>query len=76
MDQRLYEHYRALVDLFRAEIFRVPREELLSDPAWASLCEKAVGQEILPGDLYGRNLPRPHIGLPDSWLLLRKEACL
>jgi len=76
MDQRIYEHYRALVDLFRAEVFRLSREKLLAEPAWAMLCEKAVEQEILPGDLYGSHLPHPHIGLSDSYLRLMKEACL
>ena len=64
MDERIYEHCRALIDLFRAEIFRAPRERLLSDPAGLGVAEKGLRLGILPGDLYGKDLPVPHIGFP------------
>lgn len=68
MDERLYEHYRALIDLFRAGVFRAPREKLLAYPTWLPLREKAVRMGLLPEDLYGRDLPRPHVELPEEHL--------
>ena len=65
MDERLYEHYRALADLFRAGVFRAPRAELLSRPAWNEVREKGVSLGLLPEDLYGFPLPVPHIGRPE-----------
>ena len=68
MDERLYEHYRALIDLFRAGVFRAPRERLLSSPAWTGLLQKGVRMGLLPEELYGESRPRPHIGarVPDD----------
>ena len=68
MDERLYEHYRALIDLFRAGVFRAPRERLLFSPAWAELLQKGVRMGLLPEELYGESRPRPHIGarVPDD----------
>ena len=62
MDERIYEHYRALIDLFRAGVFRAPRERLLSSPAWTGLLQKGVRMGLLPEELYGESRPRPHIG--------------
>ena len=64
MDERLYEHYRALIDMFRAGVFRAPRSQLLSYPSWNPLREKGVALGILPGDLYGDQRPVPHVGKP------------
>ena len=75
MDERLYEHYRAMIDLFRAGVFRAPREKLLAYPSWNSLREKGVRMGLLPEDRYGKNLSRPHLGLPDEYLR-RKESLL
>lgn len=65
MDERIYEHYRAIADLFRAGVFRAPREELLSRPAWNGIREKGVRLGFLPEDLYGFELPVPHVGRPE-----------
>ena len=65
-DDRMYEHYRALADLFRAGIFRAPREQLLSDPAWSGVAEQGVRLGLLPEDLYGSARPVPHVGVPAS----------
>lgn len=74
MDERLYEHFRALVDLFRAEAFRAPRQALLACPGWADLRLRAVRMGILPEDFFGGDLPRPHPGVPEIYHSLRKEA--
>ena len=74
MDERLYEHYRALIDLFREGIFRAPREKLLAYPSWNGLREKAVRLGILPEDLYGRDLPRPHLGVSEEYLRVKEGA--
>ena len=66
MDEQLYEHYRALIDVFRAGIFSAPREKLLTSRSWNSLCGKGVQMGLLPEDLYGKTIPHPHIGLPDE----------
>ncbi len=63
-DERLYEHYRALVDLFRAGVLRLPREALCSCPAWNPVREKGVRLGLLPPDLYGDPLPVPHVNPP------------
>lgn len=63
-DERIYEHYRALADLFRAGVFRAPREQLLSSPAWTSVAEKGIRLGLLPEDLYGADRPVPHVGVP------------
>ena len=63
-DERIYEHYRALADLFRAGVFRAPREQLLSSPAWTSVTEKGIRLGLLPEDLYGADRPVPHVGVP------------
>ena len=63
-DERIYEHYRALVDLFRAGIFRAPREQLLRTPAWGGVAEKGIRLGLLPEDLYGADRPVPHVGVP------------
>ena len=72
MDERLYEHYRALIDLFRAGVFRAPREKLLAYPSWNDLREKAVHLGLLAPDLYGKDLPRPHLGLPEEYLRIKE----
>ena len=74
MDERLYEHYRALIDLFRAGVFRAEREKLLAYPSWNALREKGVRLGVLPEDLYGETLPRPHIGVPDEYYIQMKEG--
>ncbi len=66
-DEQLYEHYRALVDLFRAGVFRAPREKMLACPSWNALREKAVLLGLLSDDLYGKTLPRPHPGVPEGY---------
>ena len=65
IDQRIYEHYRALADLFRRAFFAPAREEILADPAWAALAARGVKLGLLPADLYGENRPVPHVGLVD-----------
>ena len=73
MDERLYEHYRAMIDLFRAGVFRADREKLLAYPSWNALRIKGVQLGFLPEDLYGEKRSRPHLGLPDEYVR-RKEA--
>ena len=63
-DDRMYEHYRALADLFRAGIFQASRKQLLSAPAWSAVAEKGVRLGLLPEDLYGPDRPVPHVGVP------------
>ena len=65
IDWRIYEHYRALVDLFRGACFAPDRQALRGDPAWAALAARGVGLGLLPADLYGENPSSPHIGLVD-----------
>ncbi len=66
MDERLYEHYRAMIDLIRGHLFRPPAEALLSAPDWRGPVEKALRLGLLPEDRYGADRARPHIGrLPD-----------
>ena len=72
MDERLYEHYRALIDLFREGIFRAPRKELLAYPSWTALREKAVHLGLLPMELYGQNRPMPHVGVPETYLQIKE----
>ena len=72
LDECLYEHYRALIDLFRAGVFRAPREKLLAYPSWNGLRVKAVRLGILPGDLYGQDRPRPHIAQSDVYLRVKE----
>ena len=76
MDERIYEHYRAMIDLFRRGIFRAPREDLTTDARWDSLREKAVRMGILPEDLYGTDRPEPHVGIPEVWERIRKTGVL
>ncbi len=71
MDERLYEHYRALTDLFRAVMFRAEREKLLASPAWNAVREKGVLLGILPEELYGQDRPRPHAGSSDAYRALK-----
>ena len=73
MDERLYEHYRALMDVFRAGIYRAPREKLLACRSWNALRGKGIRMGLLPEDLYGKTLPRPHPGFPDE-ASCRKEG--
>ncbi len=73
MDEQLYEHYRALVDLFRAEVFRLPREALRADARGSVLVRKAVRMGLLPGELYGPEVPRPRIGVPEVYARIREE---
>ena len=74
MDERLYEHYRAMIDLFRAGVFRAPREKLLAYPSWNSLREKGIRLGLLPEDLYSKNLPGPHLGVSDEYLRRKENA--
>lgn len=67
MDEQLYEHYRALADLFRDQVFRLPREELLADSAWDSLRKEAVALRFLSEELYGETPSRPRIGVPEIY---------
>ena len=62
IDQRIYEHYRALVDMFRAAFFAPGREAVCADPAWAALAARGVSLGLLPADQFGKNIPSPHIG--------------
>ena len=73
LDEQLYEHYRALIDLFRAGVFRAPLNTLLAYPTWNELREKGVRLGLLAADLYGKDLPRPHPGLPDTYLRVMEE---
>lgn len=75
MDERLYEHYRAMIDLFRAGFFRIPAEKLRSSPSWDGLREKAVRLGLAPEDLYGDQPSRPHPGMPEVWLRLKGGEC-
>ncbi len=65
MDERLYEHYRAMIDLLRAYFFRADREDLLSLSAWDDVRIGAVRLGILPEDLFGQARPRPHLAVPE-----------
>ena len=65
IDQRIYEHYRALVDLFRGAVFLPDRARVLTDPAWAALALRGVKLGLLPADLYGESRPVPHVGQVD-----------
>ena len=65
IDRRIYEHYRALADLFRGAFFTPPREKVLADPAWAALALRGVNMGLLPADRYGESRPVPHIGRVD-----------
>lgn len=66
MDERLYEHYRAMADLIRAHFFSVPRDALLAARAWEGVREKALRLGLLPEDRFGMPLRQPHVGqLPD-----------
>ena len=76
MDERIYEHYRAMIDLFRGGIFRAPREKLMADARWDSLRERAVRMGILPEDLYGTDRPGPHVGIPEVWERIRKAGVM
>ena len=67
MDEQLYEHYRALIDLVRNGVFRAPREKLLAYPSWNSVREKGILLGILPEELYGNQLPHPHLGIPEEY---------
>ena len=71
MDEQLYEHYRALIDLFRAGVFRADRKRLMAYPSWNGLREKGVQMGILPADLYGHSRPRPHVGVSDAYTALK-----
>lgn len=62
IDQRIYEHYRALVEMYRAAFFAPGREAVSANPAWAALAARGVSLGLLPADLFGENLPSPHIG--------------
>ncbi len=72
-DERMYEHYRALVDLFRSHLTSASREALLQSPAYAALLKNAVQSGVLRADLFGADRPVPHIGEMNS-ALWRKEA--
>ena len=65
IDRRIYEHYRALADLFRGAFFSLSRERVLADPAWAALAVRGVKLGLLPADLYGESRPVPHVGRVD-----------
>ncbi|MBR2822782.1 MAG: hypothetical protein IKE24_03760 [Clostridia bacterium] len=62
IDQRIYEHYRAMADLFRGAFLLPGRESLLAVPSWAALAARGVRLGLLPADLFGENRPAPHIG--------------
>lgn len=72
MDERLYEHYRALIDLFREGVFRAPREKLLAYPSWNELRDKGVRLGLLSPDLYGKKLPQPHLGVPEVFARIKE----
>ena len=65
IDQRIYEHYRALADLFRRAFFVPDREALLADAGWAALAVRGVGMGLLPADRFGEIRPVPHVGQID-----------
>lgn len=67
MDERLYEHYRAMIDLFRNGVFRTDREKLLSSSSWDAVREKGIHLGILPAELYGQERPCPHVGMSDVY---------
>ena len=72
MDERLYEHYRALIDLFREGVFRAPREKLLAYPSWNELRDNGVRLGLLSPDLYGKKLPQPHLGVPEVFARIKE----
>lgn len=74
MNEQLYEHYRAMADLFREGILRAPRAALLAAPAFDRLRTKAVRLGFLPGDLYGEAPSLPHLGVPDAYLRIREVS--
>ena len=76
MDERLYEHYRGMIDLFRRFVFSIPRESLGRCPSWESLQEKALCLKLLPEDLYGPGCRLPHLGAPDVYLRMKEEGQL
>ena len=65
IDRRIYEHYRALADLYRRAFLTPERAAILADPEWAALALRGVKLGLLPADLFGENRPAPHIGLID-----------
>ncbi len=65
MDERLYEHYRALIDLVRGYFFRASEEELFRRAEWDAVRVRAVRMGFLPADRFGDARPRPHLGVPD-----------
>lgn len=73
-DERIYEHYRALVDLFRNRLARASRESLLQSPAWSALLEEAVQLGVLREDLYGAFRPVPHVGAMNSALRIMEDV--
>lgn len=72
VNEQLYEHHRALVDMLREGLFRAPRAQMLAYPSWNSLREKAVRLGVVPEELYGRTLPQPHLGCPEAYLRLKE----
>jgi len=68
MDERLYEHFRGLIDLLRGHFFRASREALLSARSWDAAREKALAAGILPEDRYRFPSSRPHLGRPADHL--------
>ena len=70
MDERIYEHVRALADLFRAALLGAPRNRLLTDASWRQLLDRGVQLCLLPEDVFGSCPARPHLAVPD---LIRAE---
>lgn len=65
MDERLYEHYRAMIDLVRGYFFRAPEEDLFRRAEWDAVRVRAVRMGFLPEDRFGEARPLPHRGVPD-----------
>ncbi|MBQ9252884.1 MAG: hypothetical protein IJ188_09645 [Clostridia bacterium] len=74
LNEQLYEHYRALIDIVREGVFRAPRERLLAYPSWNGLRLKAVAMGFLPEDQYGQNLPQPHLGRSEAYLRVKEGS--
>lgn len=75
MDERVYEHVRALMDLFRASVFAAPQDRLSAEDAWRPLLDRGIQLGLLPEDLYGIFPARPHVAVPDL-LCGGKGGCL
>lgn len=63
LDEQLYEHFRAMGDLFRERMLKAGPASAEKSPLGSRLVEKGLALGLLPPDRFGSHRSRPHLGV-------------